>query len=335
MSTPTPELAPAPSVREPTLLEALAPIITIILFLGIGFGVLGIRVEVLLVSTAVVTGLIALRLGMSWDEMQSGIVDSISKAMPAIMIVITVGALIASWLVSGTIPMIVYYGLQIITPGWFLVTACILCSLVSLVIGTSWGTIGTVGVALIGIAEGLGVPLAPAAGAIVAGAYFGDKLSPFSDTTNLAPIAARANLYDHIGHMIWTTTPAWLLGIGVYLFVGRGHSDGVESPMVAELSAAITDHFELNILLLLPALITLAAAIMKKPVIPGMILSIAVALLLSFTFQNLDERVLGPPGTYEQDHHVFVRIIRTLVFGVNPMTESAELNNILNRGGME
>lgn len=321
--------------REPTLLEALIPVAAMIIFLGVGYGLLGIRIELLLIASAMVTGMIAWRLGMTWGQMQEGIVESVSKAMPAILIVIVVGALIASWLVAGTIPYIVHHGLRLISPTWFLVTACLLCSLVSLVIGTSWGTIGTVGVALIGIAEGLGVPLAPAAGAIVAGAYFGDKLSPFSDTTNLAPIAARSNLYDHIGHMLWTTTPAWLLGMVVYMIVGRGSGNVAESASVVELSTAIETHFNLHVVLLLPALITLVAAVLKKPVIPGMLLSIVVALGLSFLMQDLDERVLGAAGRWEQGHPSWVRTTRTLVFGVKPATDSTALNSILGRGGME
>lgn len=324
--------------RKPTLAESLAPIVAMILFLGVGFGVLGIRIELLLILSAAATGLIAWRVGLSWAQMQEGIVESVAKAMPAIMIVIVVGALIASWLVSGTIPYIVYHGLDIISPAWFLVTACVLCSVVSVVIGTSWGTIGTVGVALIGIAQGLGVPLAPAAGAIVAGAYFGDKLSPFSDTTNLAPIAARSNLYDHIGHMLWTTTPAWLVGLALYAVVGRSAGDAIESEAVVALSAAIEANFQLGIILLLPALITLGAAVLRKPIIPGMLLSIASALLLAWFYQDLGGRgsaVLGDPTRWEQGHASWVRATRALVFGLGPATESAALNAILSRGGME
>lgn len=321
-------------LRQPTLIEAFIPLISIVLILGVGFGLYGIRFEVLLILCALVTGLVATRLGMTWNMMQDGIIESVAKAMPAIMIVIMVGALIASWLVSGTIPYIVYHGLRIISPTWFLVTACLLCSLVSLVIGTSWGTMGTVGIALMGIAEGLDVPLGPAAGAVVAGAYFGDKLSPFSDTTNLAPIAARSNLYDHIGHMLWTTLPAWLCGMIVYLIVGRGHGETFSSETVDQLSAAITDHFHLSILLLLPAAITLGAAILKKPIIPGMLLSICVALLLAFFVQDLDSRILGEAGRYEQGHPDWVRTTRTLVLGVNADTNVPALDSILRRGGM-
>lgn len=338
--------APDPRAnRRPTLTEALVPILSMALLLGVGYGVFGVRVELLLIASAIVTGVIGMRVGLGWRQMQEGIVESIGKAMPALLIVIVVGALIASWIVSGTIPMIVYYGLKIISPTWYLVTACVVCSVVSLFTGTSWGTIGTVGLALIGIAEGLGVPPGPAAGAIVAGSYFGDKLSPFSDTTNLAPIAARANLYDHIQHMLWTTTPAWLIGLLAYSAIGLWtgvEGDGAAvAESVAGISAGIREVFRFNILLLVPPVITLTAAVLKKPVIPGMLLSIAVAIVLALAIQDNGERVLGPPGKYEVDHPTAVRVLKTLVSGPSPDAGPApteadrDLDRIIGRGGMQ
>lgn len=326
---------PQPQViRDPTLAEALVPIVAIMLCLGVGYGVLGLRIELLLITAAIVTGLVAMRQGLTWEDMQAGIVESISKAMPAILIVIVVGALIASWIVAGTIPAIVHYGLKVISPGMFLLTAYILCSLVSLVIGTSWGTIGTVGVALLGIAQGLDISLPAAAGAVVAGAYFGDKLSPFSDTTNLAPIAARANLYDHIGHMLWTTTPAWLIGAIVYIIAGRSAASDFDHSSVDAMTASLQEIFWIHPILLLPAVITLGASILKKPVIPGMIASILVALVLAVTTQNLDERVLGPRGTFEQTHATWVRVAKTLVMGPVADTGNKAVNSLIGRGGM-
>lgn len=322
------------TTRDPSLAEASVPIIAVVLCLGIGYGMLGLRIELLLITAAIVTGLVAMRLGLTWDDMQAGIVESISRAMPAILIVIVVGALIASWIVAGTIPTIVLYGLDMISPRMFLLTAYLLCSLVSLVIGTSWGTIGTVGVALIGIAHGLDVSLPAAAGAIVAGAYFGDKLSPFSDTTNLAPIAARANLYDHIKHMLWTTTPAWLIGAVVYTIADRNAASDFDHTAVDAMRSSLHEIFWIHPLLLLPAAITLGASILKKPVIPGMLVSIVVALGLAMMAQNLDDRVLGPRGTYEQTTANWVRIAKTVVLGPMADTGNKAVNSLIGRGGM-
>ena len=321
-------------LRTPTLLEAAAPVLFMTAALAVGYGAFGLRTELLLIASAAFTGAVARRLGLGWSQMQEGIVENVSKAMPALLIIITVGALIASWIVAGTIPMIVYYGLKIVSPAWFLPTSCLVCVVVSLISGTSWGTIGTVGIALIGIADGLGVSLSAAAGAIVAGAYFGDKLSPFSDTTNLAAIAARANLYDHIGHMLWTTTPALAVALVVYAIAGRAAAESISSPDIEALSTAIDGMFVLHPVLLLPPCITFYAAMRKKPVIPAMLLSVSVALALAIGLQSLDDRVLGPAGTYEQDHATWVRIAATLVTGPSPDTGSAALDRVVGRGGM-
>lgn len=273
--------------RKPSFFESLLPLICIALFLGIGYGVFKLKAEILLIAAAYVSGLIALRLGYSWREMEQGIVESISKGMPAMLIVICVGLLIGSWIACGTIPMLVFYGLKIISPKLFLVTACIVCSIVSLFTGTSWGTVGTMGVAFMGIAHGLGIPPGAAAGAIVAGSYFGDKLSPFSDTTNLAPIAAKSNLFDHIKHMLWTTTPAWLIGLVVYYFAGRTHaSASLDRGQMDMILNAVRANFEFHWLLLLPPALVLYFAVRKKPTIPGMIISSFLATILGILFQK-------------------------------------------------
>ncbi|MCP2620308.1 Na+/H+ antiporter NhaC, partial [Candidatus Aminicenantes bacterium AC-334-K16] len=160
---------PSAAKKTPSLGVALIPLIAMGLLLGIGYGIYHIRPQVLLVAAAFITGCLGFILRFSWQDMERGIVDSIHKAMPAILIMLCVGILIGSWIASGTIPMVIYYGLKLISPKYFLVTACFVCSITSLATGTSWGTIGTLGVAFIGIAMGLGIPLGPAAGAIVAG----------------------------------------------------------------------------------------------------------------------------------------------------------------------
>lgn len=306
--------------QKPTFLQSLTPLIAIAVFLGFGYGILRLNAEILLIAAAGVAGLIAVRLGYTYREIEKGILESMMKGMPAMLIVIVVGALIGSWIASGTIPMLIYYGLKIINPKSFLVTACIVSSVISVVTGTSYGTVGTIGVAFIGIAHGLNVPLPQAAGAIIAGAYFGDKLSPFSDTTNLAPIAAQSNLFDHIRHMLWTTTPAWLLGLLVYFFIG------VYSPATGAVSLAQTEtitnvlrsKFEFHWLLLLPAIITLYLAIRKKPVIPGMLISASVAVLLAIFIQQVDLQTA----------------VKSMVTGYESQTGEELVDQLLTRGGM-
>jgi len=287
-----------PAPRAPSLGEALLPLLAIALFLSVGYAWLGWRIEVMLLAAAGVAGLVGWRLGYGWKEMEAGIIEALGKGLPAIMILITVGALIASWLASGTIPLLVYYGLELISPRFFLVTACIICSLVSVFTGTSWGTVGTVGVALMGVAQGLGVNPAAAAGAIVSGAYFGDKLSPFSDTTNLAPVVARSNLFDHIRWLLWTTGPAWILGLLVYLVVGLGAGGAGGTEDVEALQAVLRGAYRFHALLLLPPVLMLGLALRSAPILPGMLLSSLVAVILAVWLQGVAwARPWTPPSS--------------------------------------
>ncbi len=273
--------------KTPSFGVSLIPLIAMGLLLGVGYGVYKIRPQVLLVAAAFITGCMGLILRFKWEDMERGIVDSIHKAMPAILIMLCVGILIGAWIASGTIPMVIYYGLKLISPKFFLVTACFVCSLTSISTGTSWGTIGTLGVAFIGIAIGLGIPLGPAAGAIVSGAYFGDKMSPFSDVTNLAPVAAGSNLFDHIKHMMWSATPAWLIGMLVYFIVGLKYGGGdVESESLILITQTLKENFNFNILLLLPMAVVFYFAATKKPTIPGMLFSSFIAGILAVVFQK-------------------------------------------------
>ena len=306
--------------RQPTLLESLTPLLAMAVLLGVGYGVLRLAAEVLLIAAAVVAGLVAWRLGHRYRELEQGIVTSLMKGMPAMLIVIVVGALIGSWIACGTIPMLVYYGVQLISPKLFLLTACVVCSIVSVVTGTSYGTVGTLGVALMGVAHGLGVPLDQAAGAIVAGAYFGDKLSPFSDTTNLAPVAARSNLYDHIRHTLWTTLPAWLVGLVVYFLLGvvSGGSGAVAMGTTSQLMVDLEAAFAFHWVLVLPPLITLFAAVRRLPVIPSMLLSSAAAVALAMTVQGSGVR----------------HAVASMATGYTASTSNELVNTLLTRGGM-
>ncbi len=304
--------------RTPTLFQSLIPILSIALFLGVGYGIFKLRIEFLLIAAAAVSGILALQLGYSYKEMEEGIVHSISKGMPAMMVVIVVGVLIGTWMSCGAIPMMIFYGLKIISPAFYLVTACVVCSFISIVTGTSYGTAGTVGVAFIGIAQGLGIPLSHAAGAIVAGSYFGDKLSPFSDTTNLAPIAAGSNLFDHIKHMLWTTTPAWMIGLVLYYFLGRGVEGSLESEQMTQIMETIPATFRFSVVLLLPPAITLYAAISKKPTIPGMLVSSVVAMILAILYQGV----------------ALVDAVDAMVHGFTSTTGIALVDTLLTKGGM-
>jgi len=280
--------------KRPPLGIALIPLISMALLLGVGYGVYKIKAQVLLVAAAFITGVMGLLLGFKWKDMERGIVDSIHKAMPAILIMLSVGILVGAWMASGTIPMVIYYGLKLISPKFFLVTACLVCSITSLATGTSWGTVGTIGVAFIGIAMGLGIPLGPAAGAIVAGAYFGDKMSPLSDIPNLATVISGSNLFDHIKHMMWSAVPAWLAGLAIYFVVGlRYGAKTIQSDSMSLITDTLRANFRFNIVLLLPMAVIFYFAIAKKPTIPAMILSSIVAGVLAVVFQKTSVSVVA------------------------------------------
>jgi NhaC family Na+:H+ antiporter len=305
--------------RKHGVIVALIPIVAMMILLFVGYGMYQITPQVLLIAAAFITGCLGLILRFKWEDMQKGIVESITKALPAMLIMICVGILIGSWIAAGTIPMIIYYGLKIISPKFFLVTACIVCSLTSIATGTSWGTIGTLGVAFIGIALAQGIPLGPAAGAIVAGAYFGDKMSPFSDVTNLAPAVAGSNLFDHIKHMLWSAVPAWIVGLLVYFLVGLRYGGGnVESETMGLIVSTLKNHFTFNVFLLLPMLIVFYFAFAKKPVLPGMLISALVAGVLAIFFQ----------GASIPD------VARAMNTGYESQTGVEVVDNLISRGGM-
>ncbi len=311
------EEAKAP--RRPSFILALVPLIAMGLLLGVGYGIYRIRPQALLVAAAFITGCLAVLLRFSWKDMEKGIVDSIAKAMPAILIMLSVGVLIGSWIICGTIPMIVYYGLKLISPQYFLFTACLACSIVSFATGTSWGTIGTIGVAFVGIAMGLGIPLGPAAGAVVAGSYFGDKMSPLSDIPNLAVVVAGSNLFDHIKHQIWSAGPAYLLGLLVYFLAGFGYrGQAISSAAMTTILRTLKASFHFNIFLLLPMIIVFVFAIAKKPTIPGILVSSIVAGALAVLFQ-----------------HASVTDVATAINSGYPAHTGVEaVDRLLSRGGM-
>ena len=316
--------------RKPTFLESIIPIIAMLLILTIGKGVLGYSTEPLLILVACVSAFVAYRVGITWDEMLEEISAKIAKGMPAILILVTVGAMVGTWMAAGTIPLMIYYGVQIVNPQFLFVTAFLITAVVSVVTGTSWGSVATMGVALMGIASTLGVSLPATAGAVIAGSYFGDKMSPLSDTTNLAPIAAGSKLYDHIGHMFYTTIPATIISLVVYAVAGMNAnvSAGANSETVTAMLAQLDTMFNWNILLLLPVIIVLAGSLLQKPTIPVMLLSTIVAGIEGILFQGV---TLKDTLTATVNGFNVSMIVRE---GFDPATATAEITKLLNRGGM-
>ncbi len=240
--------------------------------------------QALIVSTAVVVGLARL-LGTRWKQSLAGITGAIELALPAVLILMMVGILVGLWILGGIVPTLVVYGLEILSPKMFLPAACLSSAVVSLATGSSWSTAGTVGVALMGIGTGLGMPPAMTAGAVISGAYFGDKMSPLSDTTNLAPAVAGTDLFTHVRHMVYTTGPALLLALILYTVLGFTVGSGGAAPGgVAALRAAIERSFTIHPILLVAPAAVIAMVILRVPALPalfaGAILGALAAALL-------------------------------------------------------
>lgn len=274
--------------KELTFFWAIVPVFAMILFLGVGYIALNLRAEPMILLSAATASIIAYFHGYSWGDILDAIVEKLAKAMPAILILITVGFLIGAWMIGGTIPMMVYYGLKYIDPSYFYVAAFLLTAITATCTGTSWGSAGTIGVALMGVAVGLNLSLPVAAGAILSGAYFGDKCSPLSDSTNLASIAAGSPLYAHIAHLFWTTGPGFIICCIAYTFIGLNqHIGHIDTPeRIVEITSSLEAVYDFNLLVLLPPVVVLAGSILRQPTIPVLFLASVIAMFCGWVFQG-------------------------------------------------
>ena len=282
--------------------------------------------HVSLIFAGAFAAIIAMLNGWKWSYMEQGILAAINRTMQAILILAVVGLMLGSWMAGGVVPSMMYYGIKVIAPSIFLFTACLLCSIVSLATGSSWSTAGSMGVALIGVGTALGFPAYMTAGAVVSGAYFGDKMSPLSDTTNLAPAVAGATLFDHIKHMIWTTGPSLVIALVVYLVLGFTNSSGGAADLstIDEILAFITDNYNVSLLCLIAPLFVIVAVALKLPALPALI----GGVILGLPFFPMQGRSL-------------VTVPSTLNYGIGvdiPEDASdviAELGSLLTSDGMQ
>ena len=263
--------------KSPTIVDALIPIVFLILMLALSVYLYGDNSsyganQIALIFSACVAAIIGIKNGYNWKEIENGIVKGISMGMGAILILLAVGALIGTWIMSGTVPAMIYYGLNILSPSIFYFAACVICALTALSIGSSWTVAGTLGVALIGISAGLGLSSEITAGAIISGSYFGDKMSPLSDTTNLAPAVAGTDLFTHIRHMLWTTGPSLLIALLLFLIIGfRGTASG-EAGGFAIIQDTMLDTFKISVISFIPLLVVFMLAFKKMPAFPTILI---------------------------------------------------------------
>ncbi|MDR1944451.1 MAG: Na+/H+ antiporter NhaC [Synergistaceae bacterium] len=273
--------------RFPTLIESIIVIAISAFLIAMAVRYWETDVHIALVLSATVATVYALFvLKYPWKIIEEGMLASIMMGMQAILILFTVGILIGTWLLSGVVQTMIYYGLAILNPSIFLIATLLLCSIVSLATGTSWGTSGTVGIALMGIAAGLGVPAPIAAGFIISGAYFGDKMSPLSDTTNLAPAMAGTDIFQHIRAMVWTTSPSYVIVLVIAGILGAGYSSGsFDAEKVRAIQDMMKVEFSISPLGLIPPILVIALAASGKPALPS-IFSGALAGIVLGLFQG-------------------------------------------------
>ena len=251
-----------------------------LIFWGVMIDTEAAEAHIALIFAGAFAAIIAVLNGWKWAYMEQGILAAINRTMQAILILAVVGAMLGSWMAGGIIPSMMYYGIKVIAPSIFLFTACLLCSIVSLATGSSWSTAGSMGVALIGVGTALGFPAYMTAGAVVSGAYFGDKMSPLSDTTNLAPAVAGSTLFDHIKHMIWTTGPSLVIALIAYLIMGftGDHSGNADMNTINEILSFITDNYSVSLICLIPPLFVIIAVALKLPALPALLGGVILGL---------------------------------------------------------
>jgi NhaC family Na+:H+ antiporter len=251
---------------------AFIPVAFLVVALSVTIGIFKLSPHIPLIAAAAVAAGVAVIHKHPWKEIQDGMVHGITLAMSAILILMVVGTMIGTWILGGVVPSMIFYGLKVLSPGIFLIATLIICSIVSLGTGSSWSTAGTVGVALVGVGQGLGIPVAMVAGAIISGAYFGDKMSPLSDTTNLAPAVAGTDLFSHIRHMVYTTAPGYVLSIILYGLIGTRFSGGVlEAEKVETILSNLKSNFFVHPILLLPPLLVIVMVVKKVPPLPALL----------------------------------------------------------------
>ena len=277
------------SGRKATLFEAMIPITALMIFLGVGIFMYGASPHVPLVGATAIAAVVAVyRLGYKWTDLEESMFKSINMAMQAILIIIIIGILIGTWIVSGVVPCMIYWGLKILSPNIFLVASVLICCIVSLATGSSWSTMGTVGVALLGIGQSLGMPIGLVVGSIISGAYFGDKLSPLSDTTNLAPAMAGTDLFTHIKYMLYSTIPSLIICLIIYGIIGMKYSGQALDVTQIELirSTLLSSFNTLSPVLLLAPIIVIGLVIFKVPAIPGLIIGAVTGILFAVFLQG-------------------------------------------------
>ncbi|MEM6844519.1 MAG: Na+/H+ antiporter NhaC [Bacteroidota bacterium] len=322
--------------RAPTFVESIIPIAFLLPLLAINVYVYDSDStygpnQIALILSAAVAALIALRTGITWSTLQDGIVKSISSAMSAMLILLLIGSLAGTWMLSGIVPAMIYYGLQILNPTIFLFAACIVCAVVSVATGSSWSTVATVGIALLGIGTTLGLSPGVIGGAIISGAYFGDKMSPLSDTTNLAPAMAGTDLFTHIRYMTYTTIPSITITLIIFLVMGFTADNTMTESGTQEVLTALDNAFNINGWLFIVPVVVIGMIIKKVPALPALLAGTLLGGLFAIIFQpQAIAQISGQSGLMG----TYTAVTKAMYTDVSITTENEMVNGLLSTGGM-
>lgn len=325
-------------MKKPSLVLSLAPILLLIILLIINVIVFkddasyGPNQTALLFS-AFVAGLLGYFFqGIKFEKIEEGINKATTSSLSAMTILIVVGALIGTWILSGTVPAMIYYGLKLINPTIFLPVACIVCCIVSLATGSSWSTTGTIGIALIGIGHTLELNIGMVAGAIISGAYFGDKMSPLSDTTNLAPAMAGTDIFTHIRHMMFTSGPAIIIALIIFTLLGFTSSAAtIDEHAISALREVLASNFNINFLSFIPPILVLIMVRQKIPALPAITLGILAGIVVAIFNQN---DLIIKLANGDSIKHYYQIITKVAFDGFHHETGHKVIDKLLNRGGM-
>ncbi|HUH74955.1 MAG TPA: Na+/H+ antiporter NhaC [Chitinophagales bacterium] len=323
----------------PSIYKALIPVIFLISLLGINViliykdAAIDGSNQFILILSALVAAIVGYSEGFSWEQIENGVIKGISSTTPAILILLLIGALTGAWLLSGIVPAMIYYGLQIMHPSYFLVATCLICSLVSIAVGSSWSTVATVGIALLGVGKALGFYEPLIAGAIISGAYFGDKISPMSDTTNLASAMTDTPLFSHIKYMLYTTTPSYIITLIIFFAIGLNYSTQTQVTDIEVLLTQLKSIFNITPLLFIVPLIVIILIVKKMPAIPALMVGTLLGALFALIFQGNVIQLLssGNGSSFYSNYKV---IMDALTVSVQIPTENELLKSLLSSSGM-
>lgn len=272
--------------KQPSLGYSSMLIFLVILVISIGMIAFKASIQMMMFIAMMLLVPFIMRLGHSYKQVEEFMFSMMGRVMNPILIIMAVGALIGAWILSGTVPTMIYYGLKLVSPEFFLLTSLIFCSIVSLGTGTSFGTMGTAGLALIGMSQVLGISPGMAAGAIISGAYFGDKMSPLSDSTNMVSAMSGANLFTHIKHMLWTTTPAYILTAVIFGIIDSTHGGTTSGEEITLILTYLNEQFHLGFIPIIPIIVLLALLILKKPAVTSIFVGAIVGALVAVLYQG-------------------------------------------------